>query len=139
MYGPMKERERKKEWLESTGSCPLCYAAAQREKEETEILARIAEQAILNLPELEGSEKQNAWARKIRATMIADLIRVAGGSVEEFARRMARTSMNETEEKGRKYIDEMIHNPQSSWWIEARDTTLREIARNHFARKEVTT
>jgi hypothetical protein len=63
LYGPNKERTRKIEWLERDGLCPECYKA----KMEQQAVKKSNE---MGLPELVGSEKQVAWAKKIRLDMI---------------------------------------------------------------------
>lgn len=62
LYGNHTERERKIEWLESQ-ECPAC-----RRKKELEEAEKI--NSGLELPELEGSEKQIAWATTIRAKIV---------------------------------------------------------------------
>lgn len=58
LFGKCADRERKIEWLERYGLCEEC----KKEKAAEEM--KKAEEA--GLPELEGSEKQIAWAAKIR-------------------------------------------------------------------------
>lgn len=62
LFGKHTERDRKIEWL-SGQECPECRRKAKEEaaKEAT---------AGMELPELEGSEKQVKWANTIRGTMI---------------------------------------------------------------------
>lgn len=62
LYGKHTERDRKIEWL-SGQECPECRRKAEEEaaKEAT---------AGIELPELEGSEKQVKWANVIRANFI---------------------------------------------------------------------
>lgn len=61
IYGPGNDRPRKAAWL-ATRPCPDCQRAAE--------LAQ-AQQATAQLPALTGSEKQIAWATKIRAEVFA--------------------------------------------------------------------
>ena len=65
LFGPTRERERKLEWM-SQYSCPEC-----REKEEAQARKEKAEE--LGLPDLQGTEKQVAWAEKIRLTQLTGL------------------------------------------------------------------
>lgn len=58
LFGKCADRERKIEWLERYGLCEEC------KKEQAAKEIKKAEEA--GLPELEGSEKQIAWAAKIR-------------------------------------------------------------------------
>ena len=65
IVGKSADRERKLAWLE-TCDCPVCYKA--------QMDAMIAEQEKAeNLPELEGSEKQVAWAKKIRIELLNEV------------------------------------------------------------------
>lgn len=59
LYGKESERQRKIEWYK-TINCPQCEAEAQK-----------AEAEANGLPELSGSDKQVAWATKIRNNALA--------------------------------------------------------------------
>jgi hypothetical protein len=63
LVGKVVDRERKIEWMESQGLCSECYRAEQTQK-------TTQQSKSAGLPELEGSEKQVAWANKIRLQMI---------------------------------------------------------------------
>lgn len=65
LYGRLKERSAKIEWLE-TIKCPDC-----RKKDEKAALNRFDEE--LGLPELSGTPRQVAWARAIRKSILEDL------------------------------------------------------------------
>lgn len=71
LYGKAAERDRRIAWYEEEGICPDCYRKMKEEerRKADEGLAAYADkiEAEWNLPELEGTEKQVAWARKIRA------------------------------------------------------------------------
>lgn len=58
LFGKESERATKISWFENSGMCPDCYRAKQEQK----IVS-----ANANLPALTGSEKQIAWALRIRA------------------------------------------------------------------------
>lgn len=63
LFGKESERRHKIAFYEENYICPECYEAEQA--------ARIdAENKEYNLPALEGSEKQIAWAEKIRVKFI---------------------------------------------------------------------
>ena len=66
LAGEVNERKRKIEWMETSGDCPECYKSKQIKK--TEEIRK--SQGLLNL---EGSEKQIAWAEKIRDEKIKSL------------------------------------------------------------------
>lgn len=61
LYGKEAEREKKIKWY-STINCPVCEAREQKEKAEA-----------AGLPHLTGSEKQIAWATKLRNNALAVL------------------------------------------------------------------
>ncbi len=77
LFGKNSERERKLEQF-ARGICPECAAAQRAEKEEEAIVAAKAS----GLPELEGSEKQVAWATRIRQNLITEF---AGWQKEDYA------------------------------------------------------
>lgn len=64
LYGKHTERDRKIAWLEGQ-DCPACKRAAEEEA------AKAATEGM-ELPELEGSVKQVAWANTIRAQFIEE-------------------------------------------------------------------
>ena len=72
LYGKAAERDRRIAWYEEEGICPDCYRKMKEEerRKADEELAAYADKIKTewNLPELEGTEKQVAWARKIRAS-----------------------------------------------------------------------
>lgn len=74
LFGKTSERDRRIAWYEKEGVCPDCYRKMKEEerKQADEELAAYAEkiETEYKLPELEGTEKQVAWARKIRAGVI---------------------------------------------------------------------
>lgn len=63
LFGKVKDRERKIEYWERNGLCSECYRKQQLE-------AATKKAGEMGLPELQGTEKQVAWAQKIRFTMI---------------------------------------------------------------------
>lgn len=120
IYGKESERESKIKWYETEAVCPECY----KSKMENE---RKAAADGLNLPELEGSEKQVAWAEKIRAAFI----RSYESTVNTYAK-----GTQEQREATKKAIDAATANPRvklykkviavfeeksAKWWIENRD------------------
>lgn len=91
LFGKTSERDRRIAWYEKEGLCPDCYRKMKEEE-----LADYAEkiETEYKLPELEGTEKQVAWARKIRAGVIRaweakpdifynEFITIRRGKVEE--------------------------------------------------------
>ena len=66
LYGKTSERESKIRWYETTAVCPECYKKQQQE-------AAAETTTKYDLPELEGSEKQVAWAKKLMESAITVL------------------------------------------------------------------
>ena len=98
LYGKAAERDHRIAWYEKEGICPDCYRKMKEEerRKADEELAAYADkiETEYNLPELEGTEKQIAWARKIRAgairaweaehnTFYNEFITIRRGKVEE--------------------------------------------------------
>ena len=65
IYGPTKERERKKSYIFSH-LCPECEKLEIQKKRDEVNKKSMAFAAELGLPALTGSEKQIAWATTIR-------------------------------------------------------------------------
>lgn len=78
LYGKMKDRQRKIEYFEREGLCSECYkkALAQEKESKEKVIDSYIESVIGQLPKLVGSEKQVAWANKLRKEMIADALQV---------------------------------------------------------------
>lgn len=70
LVGPGAERERKLKWLAST-VCSECYKA-----QKLNAVAQAAQSAGVELPKLEGSEKQICWANDLRSRWISEMTRV---------------------------------------------------------------
>jgi hypothetical protein len=117
LFGPHKERERKLEWLASAGLCPECLAK-EREAEKQAELKRIADNADeYGLPQIIGSEKQVAWALKIR---------------DKFMKQPAVRIQNEKAQKGllvflNSAIDGVLAHEKAHWWIENRESKLLDL------------
>lgn len=100
IYGPSKDRDRKADWYR-TKLCPDCYKAEQAAKaEETS--------KEYGLVELDGTEKQVAWAKKIRASFIEETLpRIPDGELGKTAQECLVASINEM--------------ANSKWWIDNRN------------------
>jgi hypothetical protein len=72
LVGNSKARESRLSYLESHGTCSTCYAAAKKLERVQSEAAKAAKAIDLSpqLADLAGSEKQIAWAVKIRAEMV---------------------------------------------------------------------
>lgn len=77
LYGKTSERESKIRWYETTAVCPECY------KKQQEAAAETATE--YELPELKGSEKQVAWAKKLMESAIKVLETEGRKTAEEQA------------------------------------------------------
>ncbi len=99
LYGKYEERERKIKWY-ATINCPDCEAKEQRE---------IAEKA--GLPTLTGSEKQIAWATKIRNNALETL----NGHIEAYVAPHNKHIITDARDKW------IVKETASSYWIENRD------------------
>jgi len=137
LTGPTRERERKIRWLE-TCDCEECQEKARKAAIEKETGER-------GLPELEGTEKQVAWAASIRLSQIepleewADRLRDRAGSLTE---RLEKAEAPEEIDKlvGRisKFKDKLAMVvsaiegasaiTDASWWIDHRKDGTEEFA-----------
>ena len=105
LFGKTSDRERKISWYERSGVCSDCYKAEQDAKRQANIDVCSA------LPALTGSDKQIAWATKIRA----DKYNMFKGTRFDYIK-------NET---------------SAAWWIDHRDDVESEIyTRSQAAQKQ---
>lgn len=77
LIGPRKTREWRIKQAEESGLCPDCYAKYMQEKRERENKEAEQQAKEMELPQLEGSEKQVAWAIKLRNKFIERITEVA--------------------------------------------------------------
>lgn len=105
--GPWKERDKKREWLEEYGLCPQCY------KESVEMVRKEKlSQVQVEFPELVGSEKQVAWANKIREDRLIGLLDwiEAKGGLERLKKESGIESLQEV-------IDKVLEVNKSYSWL----------------------
>ena len=112
LFGPSRDRERKAEWLR-TVLCPECQKAA-REKELKE------KDRELGLPDLSGTERQAAWAEKIRR----GVFEMSRDPLE--LRICARDGM--TQEALDRAMGYAFAQESAAWWIENRKDRLEDFA-----------
>lgn len=110
-----------KQWAaEHYDTCRECYLEAQRQAETEEA-------AEDNLPELEGSEKQIAWALSIRAKFakgIKNFIANAEASLEALKASGEATPAHSAQlAKCRKVAAKMLSETSCRWWIDNRNTS----------------
>src|SRR6185503_6208900 len=85
LYGSREERERREAWLDSK-LCRECERAAQTQQAQSQAAER-------HLPTLTGSDKQIAWAERIRAELLAKVeTLVAEAIVTSAAKGMAESA-----------------------------------------------
>lgn len=111
MYGPRKTREWKiNSWR---GVCDDC--------KETERESLIEKNKSGGMPELTGSEKQIAWAMKIRAEFISYADKMDEDEIEDILED-CKDNHNLTADS--KLIDaalaEIMETPEAHWWIDSR-------------------
>lgn len=116
MYGPLKGRESKKEWLERSGLCPECYAS--KKQAEREAADQKARDEAAKLPSLEGSDKQVAWATKIRAMNHKHFAAGAQCGREAIANGH---NPEENESAMFNFVCAVELCKSARWWIENRD------------------
>lgn len=106
VFGKSEERERKIKYFEEYGLCPDCYKA-EKQKETEEFAVKC------ELPELKGSEKQVAWANKIRKEKIEEFEKekpaIRKGAGDDFA-----DFLND-------FTTNYYKNTSASWWIDHRE------------------
>jgi hypothetical protein len=120
IFGKSKDRQSRIKWLERCGICPDCYRA-QKEKEKKEAEEKAsAEAKDIGLADLQGSEKQIAWANKIRLSAIENLnneIKSSDGRVKDCLKALIQAIGEET---------------SASRIINERDKILRSNAADYF-------
>lgn len=105
LYGKTVDRERKIEWMENHGLCSECYKAKMREQEEARKVGR-------NLPDLEGTPKQIAWAEKIRDGIFTDWEKIA----------------NIKDARAVKFTAYLKGQTTARFWIDNRSKAIRKLA-----------
>ena len=101
MYGPHRQREARAERM-TNEICPDCVRARIRAK---------AESLCPDMPDLDGSPKQIAWAEDIRARAIPDLI--------ELRQKVEESSKPEFTDALLQIINETIYQQKAKNWIDA--------------------
>lgn len=85
IIGPHKDREWKKE-REFSKMCPDCYKVHLQKQREEEARRAMELAKEMELPPLQGTEKQVAWAEKIRQNLIARFDELTQWDIERFPR-----------------------------------------------------
>ena len=118
MYGKMKDREWKvANWM---GSCEECLGL--RRQEELESAQEASKE--MGLPDLAGTEKQIAWATKIRAELVANQERGYHRYTwrERDENNRLRDGYKPLSQQEIEAVDRIVANKVSAgWWIDQRD------------------
>lgn len=121
MYGKMSDRENKKGWMERSGDCPECYKASL-----AQIAKKQSEEA--GLVDLQGSEKQVAWANKIRIDALkltcnanpkAAIGEIARGNKDLFAG-LDKADGEQILKSAESLVDSLKNQVSAKWWIDNR-------------------
>ena len=123
IIGPLKDREWKRERIFSN-MCPECYKECIRKQRE-EANKKASEQTKeMELPQLEGTEKQIAWANTLRIDFI--------NKVSKYADEKDLQHKGESKKAARyritlDYIVKSEEAKKASYWIDLRYRTFTEI------------
>ncbi len=112
LYGKTADRERKIEWMENYAVCSECYQRHKKEQEE-------ARKAGRNLPDLEGTPKQVAWAEKIRDGIFTDWEKIA----------------NIKDARAVKFTAYLQNQTTARFWIDNRGKAIRDLAEEWMENK----
>jgi len=117
LYGRERDRQNYIAWAARSAECPACRKAdAARQTEEIE-----QEHA---LPRLTGSEKQIAWARTIRARLIASVVAAVEQARSDAAHRpvpLTEEQVRQADEQTAAVMQALYAKTGASWWIDARE------------------
>lgn len=105
LFGKTSDREKKIEWMKRYAVCSECYQQQKKEAEEERKKGR-------NLPDLEGTPKQVAWAEKIRDAIFTDWEKIA----------------NLKDNRAVKFTAWLRRQDTARFWIDNRDKPIRTLA-----------
>lgn len=120
IFGSASERDKKIKWYKQSAVCPDCY---KRQREES------IEDADKDLPKLCGTEKQVAWARKIRADLmksnrilcfVLDGTVTANRIVADLSSRLDSGDVSEAATKDAEKVLKILTETDAKWFIENR-------------------
>lgn len=139
LVGPEKQRRSRIDWLESKGLCPACKQAATATKRAAEAVVAAEAAAAAGLPALnDGSEKQIAWAERIRAAALTEsdpakhwgMLKYDAHSLYAAIIAAKRANDDRTEFDARKKavmdagiaaLGKLTAQTSARWWIDHRD------------------
>lgn len=140
LVGPHKDRERRIEYYEQSGVCPDCYKKqkdAERKREYDRIRAI---EKDYETPDLSGSDKQVAWANKIRFGFIEDFQRVIDRSNNiKLSLRPDQIEKFEKEFEGLLQSFSRIINGETGarYWIDNRAVKLQVLIADHGKKEAI--
>lgn len=122
--GPYKGRERQEQY-EASKLCRECYIAQQQAQREAANAAAAVASQEQGLPNLQGSEKQVAWAGTIRQDRLQPAAALrqhieANATGDERTNLLAALTAVEAE-------------TSAAWWIEHRDAHITSMVRERMA------
>ena len=106
LYGKSADRERKISWMEKYGLCSECYKKQIQEEQKS----RKTENG---LPDLAGSEKQVAWAEKIRDGVFLDWEKLGP----------------QKDPRAEKFVNWLKNQTEARFWIDNREKSIRELVK----------
>lgn len=121
IFGKQDSRESRADW-EATRLCRECYLAEQAQKREEEAKAATEHANAAGLPELAGTEKQVAWANKIRAEIMEAMAAWIREAKADISQEAVAASL----------VEIMSHETEARYWIENREITWRNYLRSHL-------
>ena len=110
IIGPMKHRQWKAD-AHFRGLCPECFEKKRAEEREKARIEALEKAKKMELPELEGSEKQIAWAVTLRQEMIDKIDRLESEV-------LFRIGSNKKEKQD--ILDYVMSQKKASWFIDNR-------------------
>ena len=111
LFGKVKERESRIAYWEEKGLCTDCYKAEQEAKRVRENAEAAQKAEAFGWANLQGSEKQVAWANTIRLNIMRQLEQILNQSDGAM--------------KVRAHLNNKL---ESKWWIDNRQTDARLLA-----------
>lgn len=115
-----RDAEQKAAWFERRGAvCEDCQRIVWQEKNQK----ALADSAAAGLPDLTGSEKQCAWAAKIRLPILSKLDDEAAKIVKYLRTKpfLSEAAHAEVADAVALITSEIRNQTDASWWIDNRD------------------
>lgn len=114
MTGPHRDRESRVALIGRSKLCPECYAKELEETRSREFEAAKRSSEEMKLPDLTGTEKQVAWATKIRADIFSKNLTLLGEITDQGLLEYSKAR-----------ILKMREQTTAKYWIDGRDTLVR--------------